>query len=59
MSHEQQYEGASLDYSEESVGGARRAPNSEKRRRPQAGRRGKGPQSVNGIHRRRRRKVSW
>lgn len=36
-----------------------RASSSE-RRRPVAGRkRGKTPQSVNGIHRRRRRKMSW
>ncbi|MCA9240983.1 MAG: hypothetical protein KDA37_12320 [Planctomycetales bacterium] len=60
MSNEQNYEMEEFDYSNDSRTSARVAPNSAKRRRPQQGRaRGKGPQSVNGIHRRRRRKMAW
>lgn len=59
MSNEQQYEHGELDYSDGSTF-ERKQPRGAKRRRPQQGRtRGKSPQSVNGIHRRRKRKVAW
>jgi hypothetical protein len=59
MSHIQQYEQSDMDYSVESV---RRETEfkASKRNRPTHGRkRGKSPQSVNGIHRRRNRKMAW
>ena len=59
MSHRQEYEAADLDYSIESFRTAERI-GSSKRRRPTMGRqRGKAPQSFNGMHRRRRRKMTW
>ena len=59
MSHEQVYE-----HSEVSYGGQRfetfRNSGSSKRQRATFGRRrGKNPQSFNGIHRRRRKKLNW
>ncbi len=59
MSHSQDYEATGLDY-----GSANFRRNSSikssKQRRPAHGRaRGKSPQSVNGIHRRRNRKMTW
>jgi hypothetical protein len=60
MSNEQSYEQDGLDYSVDVRSSGRTQPNSTKRRKPQQGRgRGKGPQSVNGIHRRRKRKLAW
>lgn len=60
MSNEQLYEMGAFDYSDGSESQERRRPNATKARRPQRGRtRGKAPQSINGIHRRRRRKVAW
>ena len=59
MSHKQQYEATDLDYATESFRTNERFEN-ENRRRPNMGRkRGKMPQSFNGIHRRRRRKINW
>jgi hypothetical protein len=61
MSHKQQYEATDLDYGyeTESFRTYERLDNSQ-RKRPQMGRRrGKAPQSFNGIHRRRRRKMAW
>lgn len=59
MSHKQQYEATDLDYGTESFNTSERTQ-SAKRRRPTMGRqRGKTPQSFNGIHRRRRRKLAW
>jgi hypothetical protein len=59
MSHKQQYEATELDYGTENFRTNDRFDN-EQRRRPQMGRRrGKAPQSFNGIHRRRRRKMAW
>lgn len=62
MSHNHLYEADDMDYQ----GGATNRFASAKRetvgaeRRPAHGRRrGKAPQSVNGIHRRRRRKMNW
>ena len=37
----------------------RRQPSQSKSRRPSYSRRGKAPQSHNGIHRRRRKKIRW
>jgi hypothetical protein len=60
MSHIQNYEQSELDYSaavEFRRGDDARA---SKRVRPaHSRRRGKSPQSVNGIHRRRNRKMAW
>jgi hypothetical protein len=59
MSHRQVYEAADLDYGTESFRTFERGGCS-KRRRPTMGRqRGKTPQSFNGMHRRRRRKITW
>jgi hypothetical protein len=59
MSHIQLYEQGDMDYSIDNV---RRGADMKvsKRCRPTHGRRrGKSPQSVNGIHRRRNRKMTW
>jgi hypothetical protein len=59
MSHIQLYEQGEVDYG---VDNFRRVtePKTSKRNRPTHGRRrGKTPQSVNGIHRRRNRKLAW
>ena len=59
MSHKQQYEASDLDYGTENFRSSERI-DSSKRKAPQMGRRrGKTPQSFNGIHRRRRRKLAW
>jgi hypothetical protein len=59
MSHKQQYEASELDYGMETFRSDDR-PQAIERRRPQMGRkRGKTPQSFNGMHRRRRRKMAW
>ena len=59
MSHSQNYEAMEADYGMDTF--RRAAPvKSSPSRRPTHGRtRGKSPQSVNGIHRRRKRKMSW
>ena len=59
MSHKQQYEATDLDYGTENFRSVERF-GSKKDSRPEMGRkRGKTPQSFNGIHRRRRRKMAW
>jgi hypothetical protein len=59
MSHKQVYEATDLEYGADNFHTAERA-GSSKRRRPTMGRqRGKTPQSFNGMHRRRRRKINW
>lgn len=59
MSHRQEYEANDLDYGAEQFRSVERAESS-KRQRPAMGRqRGKTPQSFNGMHRRRRRKITW
>jgi hypothetical protein len=59
MSHKQQYEASDLEYGVESFRTFERFDNAQ-RKRPEMGRkRGKAPQSFNGIHRRRRRKLAW
>ena len=59
MSHEQLYEGPEADYRGDDFGRVERIRTSKRRRPTQARRRGKTPQSFNGIHRRRKRKVQW
>jgi hypothetical protein len=59
MSHQQVYEATELEYGTESFRSIERF-RSSKRQHPEMGRRrGKAPQSFNGIHRRRRRKITW
>jgi hypothetical protein len=58
MSHEQAYEHAEAVYGSQRFETTRSG--SDKRQRAAIGRRrGKAPQSFNGIHRRRRKKLSW
>ncbi len=59
MSNQQSYEMNDAEYSAEGFRTVERAKDS-KRERPTMGRgRGKAPQSFNGMHRRRRRKMAW
>jgi hypothetical protein len=58
MSNEQVYEHAESTYGSDSFQQIHSRAN-KKRRPPQAGRRGKSPESFNGMHRRRRKKVAW
>jgi hypothetical protein len=59
MSHKQVYEATEWEYGVDGFRTTERF-DSSKRRRPTMGRqRGKAPQSFNGIHRRRRRKITW
>jgi sulfite reductase beta subunit-like hemoprotein len=59
MSHIQLYEQGDMDYGVDNFRRESEAKMS-KRIRPSYGRRrGKSPQSVNGIHRRRNRKINW
>jgi len=59
MSHKQVYEATNWDYGTDNFRTVERVGTS-KRRRPMMGRqRGKAPQSFNGMHRRRRRKITW
>ena len=59
MSHKQQYEAADLEYGTDSFRSADRSDTGQRRRPEMGRRRGKTPQSFNGIHRRRRRKINW
>lgn len=59
MSHKQQYEATDLDYGVESFRQADRSGAAQRERPTMNRRRGKAPQSFNGIHRRRRRKLAW
>jgi len=59
MSNEQVYEASEPRYGEESFRNFERFK-SAKRHRPTMGRqRGRTPQSFNGMHRRRKRKMAW
>ncbi len=59
MSHSQDYEGARAEYRFGFVESEDR-PKFSQRKTPSHGRRGnRSPQSFNGIHRRRRRKMTW
>jgi len=59
MSHKQQYESTELDYETQDFRTFERIDHSQQRRPTMGRRRGKAPQSFNGIHRRRRRKIVW
>lgn len=59
MSHEQLYEGVEPHYRGNTFGVTERIQSSKRRRPTYCRRRGKAPQSFNGIHRRRRRKLAW
>ena len=59
MSHKQQYEATDLDYGVESIRSVERFEASQRRKPEMGRRRGKAPQSFNGMHRRRRRKMAW
>ena len=59
MSNQQMYEATDMEYGSDSFRSIERGRNA-KRHTPTMGRkRGKTPQSFNGIHRRRRRKMAW
>ena len=59
MSNQQAYEATEVEYGTENFRSFERLATS-KRQPPTMGRkRGKTPQSFNGIHRRRRRKINW
>jgi len=59
MSHKQQYEASDVDYGTENFRTAERFDSANRRKPTMGRRRGKAPQSFNGIHRRRRRKLAW
>ncbi|MBX3426245.1 MAG: hypothetical protein KF688_11245 [Pirellulales bacterium] len=62
MSHTHLYESDDMNYQGGVSDGFRRdgkAANGRERRPVHGRKRGKAPQSVNGIHRRRRRKIAW
>lgn len=59
MSNQQMYEATDMEYGSENFRTFERV-RSSKRQAPTMGRkRGKAPQSFNGIHRRRKRKMAW
>ena len=58
MSNEQVYENAESTYGSDNFQQTRTRAN-KKRRSPHGGKSSKAPQSFNGMHRRRRKKVSW
>lgn len=61
MSHSQLYEFQDMDYSDQGIRRVSRekAASSTRRAPTHSRKRGKSPVSVNGIHRRRNRKISW
>lgn len=59
MSHKQQYEATELDYEREDFRSIERFDHAQQRRPSMGRKRGKVPQSFNGIHRRRKRKMVW
>ena len=59
MSHKQQYEANDLEYSMNEFRESERSGGSQRRRPTMGRKRGKTPQSFNGIHRRRKRKMAW
>jgi hypothetical protein len=59
MSHKQQYEATDVNYGSEEFRAFERFEAAQRRRPAMGRRRGKTPQSFNGIHRRRRRKMAW
>jgi hypothetical protein len=59
MSHIQNYEQGEVDYGSDSFRRSGEIKFSKKRRVEHGRKRGKGPVSINGIHRRRNRKIAW
>src|SRR4051794_18049228 len=59
MSHKQQYEANDLEYLVNEFKETERLDSSNRHRPAMGRKRGKVPQSFNGIHRRRKRKMAW
>jgi hypothetical protein len=59
MSNQQVYEAMDVDYGIENFRTSERTRTSKREQPTMGRRRGKAPQSFNGIHRRRRRKMNW
>ncbi len=59
MSNAQTYEALEADYGTDTFRRSTSAKASKQQRPTHGRRRGKSPQSVNGIHRRRKRKMAW
>lgn len=59
MSHIQLYEQGEMDYGTDNFRRSSEVKLSKRNKPSHARRRGKAPQSVNGIHRRRNRKMAW
>jgi hypothetical protein len=59
MSNKQLYEVADPEYGRETFDREERFEHRKERRAPAGRRRNKSPQSFNGIHRRRKRKMNW
>ncbi|MEQ8210556.1 MAG: hypothetical protein RH917_12070 [Lacipirellulaceae bacterium] len=59
MSHMHQYDMDNIDYSGDRFERRKSAQGSKSKRPTHGRRRGKSPTSVNGIHRRRKKKLSW
>jgi hypothetical protein len=59
MSNQQVYEATDMEYGSESFRPFERVRGSKRHAPTMGRRRGKAPQSFNGIHRRRRRKMAW
>jgi hypothetical protein len=59
MSNQQAYEASELDYGMDNFRSNERFRGSKRQQPTMGRRRGKTPQSFNGMHRRRRRKITW
>jgi len=59
MSNAQTYEALEVDYGTDTFRRTVSVTSSKQQRPTHGRRRGKSPQSVNGIHRRRKRKMAW
>ena len=59
MSNAQDYEALEADYGTDTFRRTMSVKSTKQQRPTHGRRRGKSPQSVNGIHRRRKRKMSW
>jgi hypothetical protein len=59
MSHIQLYEMDDMNYSADNTRRSAEMKFSKRQRPSHSRRRGKSPQSINGIHRRRNRKITW
>jgi hypothetical protein len=59
MSHQQNYEATEVEYGTENFRTFERFRGAKRETPTMGRRRGKAPQSFNGIHRRRRRKINW